>query len=224
MVDRTTGDGISNASVLLLNEAGVIQKMTVSDPAAAYSVVAPAPGTYTFRVDAPGYNTHNEPPFSVLAGRILELEIRVWSLTELAPVVVTAEAQPFAPGPLEGFYERKRLGRGEFVTREEIEQRGAVRFTDILRAVRSISVVPLAGGSGYTVRLKGTTLARDCPPMLWVDNVRWGAADADGGPDRALFPSDVEGVEVYRPSAVPLEFASGDTSCGAVVVWTRRSP
>ena len=65
----------------------------------------------------------------------------------------------------------------------------------------------------------------DCAPLLWVDNVRWGSVDLDGeGPDRELFPIDIEGIEVYRPSAVPMEFSGFDSACGAVVVWTKRAP
>ncbi len=224
VVNRNTGVAVPGASMLLLNDAGQIQKMALTDATGVYSVVAPSPGNYTFRVDAPGYNTHNEPQFAVLAGRILELEIRLWDLTELAPVVVTAESTTFAPGPLEGFYERMDRGRGHFVTREQIEMRGSHRFTDILRGAPGINVVPLGRSSHYTIRIKGLLRAtRDCPPVLWVDNVRWGPIDLGEGPDRELFPHELEAIEVYRPSAVPIEFSTSQASCGAVVVWTKRA-
>ena len=226
VVNRTTGIAVPGASMLLLDETGQVRKMAITDATGAYSVEVPDPGNYTFRIDAPGYGTHNEPQFAVLAGRILELEIRLWDLTELAPVVVTAESTRFAPGPLEGFYDRLEHGRGAFVTREQIELMGVNRFTDILRMTPSVNVVPMRGSNSYTIRIKGTgRVGRDCPPLLWVDDVRWGRIDLDGeGPDRELFPSDIEGIEVYRPSAIPIDFSGFDTSCGAVVVWTRRAP
>lgn len=223
---RTTGAAVPGASILLLSEAGQVQKMAISGADGAYSIIAPGPGNYTFRVDAPGYGRHNEPQFAVLAGRILELEIRLWDLTEMEPVVVTAESTRVAPGPLQGFYERRERGSGgQFVTREQIEMRGATRFTDILRMTPGVDVVPL-GGSQNTVRIKGTDSARgNCAPVLWVDDMRWGPIDLGGdGPDRFLLPSDIEGVEVYRPSAVPIDFSSFDSMCGAVVVWTKRAP
>jgi len=225
VVNRSTGVGVVGASMLLVNEAGQVQKMAITDVNGEYSIVAPEPGTYTFRVDAPGYNRHDEPPFAVLPGRILELEIRLWDLTELEPVVVTAESTRFAPGPLEGFHERMEQGRGYFVTREQIEMRGAHRFTDILRGAPGINVIPLAGSSYYTIRIKGVLRAtRDCPPVLYVDNVKWGAIDIGDGPDRELFPHEIEAIEVYRPSAVPIDFSTIDADCGAVVVWTKRAP
>ena len=225
VVNRTTGLAVPGASMLLLNETGQVQKMAITDATGGYSIIAPSPGHYAFRVDASGYSRHDEPQFSVLAGRILELEIRIWDLTELEPVVVTAESTSFAPGPLEGFYERRERGRGQYVTRQQIEMMGVNRFTDILRMTPSVDIVS-RGGTQYTIRIKGTNRAgRDCAPLLWVDNVRWGSVDLDGeGPDRELFPIDIEGIEVYRPSAVPMEFSGFDSACGAVVVWTKRAP
>ena len=140
-------------------------------------------------------------------------------------VTVVAESLPFAPGPLEGFYERLEEGRGDFITRRQIEEMGVNRFTDILRMTPTVDIVA-RGRTSYTVRIKGTTrMGRDCPPLLYVDDVRWGSIDLEGeGPDRELFPIDIEGIEVYRPSEVPIDFQGFDTSCGVIVVWTKRAP
>jgi hypothetical protein len=224
VVDHTTGAPIANASVLLLNEGGQVLKMTIADADGAYSTRVPSPGRYAIRVDAPGYNTHDEPPFAALAGRVVELDFSLVSYVELAPVRVEAESVPFAPGPLQGFYERKERGRGIFITREQIEMRGGNRFTDILRMTPGVEVVAL-GGTLSTIRIKGTARLGGCAPQLWVDNVHWGTVDLDGdGPDRELIPTGIEAIEVHRPSTVPIEFASFDMSCGAVVVWTKRAP
>jgi hypothetical protein len=226
VIHRTTGNAVIGASLLLLNETGNVQKMAITDATGAYSIIAPSPGNYSFRVDAPGYGRHQEPQFSVLAGRILELEIRLWDLTEVAPVVVTAESTVVAPGPLKGFYERMERGGGEYVTGEEIELSGVTRFTSILRMTLGVDVVS-TGGTLNTIRIKGTEWAgtRGCAPALWVDNHHWGTVDLDGrGPDRDLYPADIAGIEVYRPTNVPIDFSSFDSTCGAIVVWTKRAP
>jgi hypothetical protein len=225
VVHRTTGNAVPSASVLLLDQTGRVQKMAITDATGAYSIIAPSPGNYTFRVDAPGYGRHEEPQFAVLAGRVLELEIRLWDLTEVEPVVVTADSVRFAPGRLEGFYERMERGWGQYVTREQIEMTGMNRFTDILRMTPGVDVVS-TGGTLSTIRIKGTEWAgSNCAPALWVDDILWGSVDLDGrGPDRELIPADIEGVEVYRPSAVPIDFSSSESSCGAIVVWTKRAP
>ena len=76
--------------------------------------------------------------------------------------------------------------------------------------------------SSLTVRFN--RVMGSCPPVLWVDYVKWGSIDLDGGPDRALVPSELEGIELYNPMQVPAEFATSDSSCGVVVVWTKRGP
>ena len=222
ILDQTTRRPVGSASVLLLNKTGVVRTMTLSDTAGFYAVSAPGSGTYSLRVDAAGYNTLNALPFDIDLGQTLQMDLLIWDLTKLAPVVVTAEAKPFAPGPLEGFYQRKERAMGQFLTREDIEQKGGTRFTDILRLVPGVDVVPLRGSPHYTARLKSAP--RGCPPELWVDNVRWGSIDIGGGPDREFFPSDLEGIEIYTPATVPAEFAVGNSLCGVIVVWTKRAP
>ncbi len=225
VTDHQTGRPIPDATVLLINEAGIVQKMTLTDSEGSYQLDVPQPGRYSLRVDAAGFNTTNVDPFLARAGRTMNLDVDIWSLTELEPVVVTAEEQPFAPGPLEGFYERMERGRGQFITQTEIEQKGAARFTDIFRLVPGVSVVPQGRYQHYTVRIKGVArMGGDCPPVLWVDDSRWGSIDAGDGPDRELFPSEIRGVEIYTPSTVPAEFATGDSMCGVIVVWTKRAP
>ncbi len=224
VIDLTTGSPIIAGSVLLLDLTGQVQKLAVTNATGVYSIQVPSPGSYTLRVDATGYNRHNEPQFAVLAGRILELDVSLLSYIELPLVVVEADSVPYAPGPLEGFYERKERGRGQFITGEQIEMMGVPRFTDIVRLTVGVEVISM-GGSQYSIRIKGTGRLGGCAPQFWVDNVRWGTVDLEGeGPDRSIYPYEIAGIEIYRPSAVPIEFAAFDLSCGAVVVWTRRAP
>lgn len=214
-----------DAAILLLDDGGVVRKMVLTDSAGSYHMDVPTPGRYSLRVDAAGFNTTDVDPFLARAGRTLELDVDIWSLTELEPVVVTAEEQPFAPGPLQGFYARMELGRGQFITRTDIEATGAARFTEVLRLVPGVTVVPHRGSQQYTVRFKGIArMSGDCPPVLWVDDVRWGSIDFGDGPDRELFPSEIQGIELYTPSTIPAEYATGDSMCGVIVVWTKRAP
>ena len=221
VVDQKTDSPIQFASVALVTKEGSVTKIAITDSEGAYRLTAPDPGIYSLRVDAAGYNTLNGIQFRARVSQLLTFDLRVWDLTELAPVVVEAEREPFAPGPLEGFYERQTLGRGHFIDREEMESQGSARFTDVLRNVPLVRVVPVR--SSYTIRFKNVArISGDCPPVLWVDNVKWGSIDLDGGPDRELFPSDLEGIEIYSPTQVPAQFISTDAVCGVVVVWTKR--
>ena len=222
VVDQKTDEPIQFASVALVTKEGSVTKMAITDSEGTYRLTAPEPGIYSLRVDVAGYNTLNGIQFRARVSQTLTFDLRVWGLTELAPVVVEAEREPFAPGPLEGFYERQKLGRGHFITREEMESQGSSQFTDLLRGTPMVKIVPLRNG-GYTVRFKNVTrIGGNCPPLLWVDGVRWGSIDLDGGPDRQLFPSDLEGIEIYSPTQVPPQFASTESLCGVVAAWTKR--
>ncbi|MFQ5703366.1 MAG: carboxypeptidase regulatory-like domain-containing protein [Gemmatimonadales bacterium] len=221
LLDHASGKPIPDASVALLTQSGAVVKIAIADSTGAYSVRTPRSGTYSFRVDARGYNTLNGLPFTVRKGQTLELNMQLWSLTELPAVVVTADSLPLAPGPLRGFYDRVERGLGHYVTRKDIEKRASSQFTSLLRLVPSVRIVPSPYGQAqFTVRIKGSP----CPPMLWVDNSKWGSVDFGEGIDRELFPHDLEGIEVYRPSEVPTEFSDIDSGCGVIVVWTRRGP
>ncbi len=221
VVDQTTEGPIVGASVLLLTDDGQVRMGTISIDSGRYTVRAPSPGIYKLRVDAPGYNTYNSPAFRVWEAQSVDMDLRLWSVAVLPAVTVTAEVETRAIGPLQGFYERKENGRGLFLTREDIQERGATRFTELLRNRSGMRVLPLRGSPHYTVRFRG---ASRCAPLLWVDNVRWGSIDLGGGPDRELFPADLEAIEAYTPSQVPIEFSSSGSECGVVAAWTKRSP
>ena len=120
VIDETTESAIIGASVLLLSDDGEVRMGTISADSGSYTVRAPGPGIYKFRVDAPGYNTYNSPAFRVWEAQTVEMDLRLWSVAVLPAVTVTAE-ETLAPGPLEGFYARRENGRGLFLTREEIE-------------------------------------------------------------------------------------------------------
>lgn len=150
----------------------------------------------------------------------------------LDTLTVVGERARFRPPLLDGFYQRRSRGWGAFLAREEIEARGAYRFTQLLGTMRGVRLVRLPVREGglqairhYTLRIVGKP--RYCVPLLWVDGVLWGPVDqvTELGVDVALFPSELEAVEVYRrASELPPEFGGSDAMCGVIVVWTRRSP
>jgi len=118
------------------------------------------------------------------------------------------------------FEQRKARGIGQFITREEIVERGASRLSDLLRTKRGVSVTK--GG-----RVRFVAYRKECIPYIWLDGVLSRGMEIDELPS-----STVEAMELYPyMSTVPIEFQSvgGNTNaCGTIVVWTRipngRSP
>jgi hypothetical protein len=232
--DNATGQPIADASVILLDDNGRIQRGTLSEPNGFYELLVPKPGKYTLRVGAGGYDARDMPPVECTADEILEIDITIWA--------------PGVSGALQGFNERKEKGEGVFVTREELDEFGASRFTEVMRHIPAVDVVPLPdnershtvrirGGNFRTERMAGVTQRaagavrtgdpdRDCPPVLWMDGKWWGSIDEvhSAGPDAKLLPTDIQGIEIYNhPTILPEEFDTGrDSLCGVIVVWTKQ--
>ena len=121
---------------------------------------------------------------------------------------------------LRDFDERRARGIGQFITREEIVERGSSRLSDLLRTKRGVSVTK--GG-----RVRFVAYRKECIPYIWLDGVLARGMEVDELPS-----STVEAMELYPyMSTVPIEFQSvgGNTNaCGTIVIWTRipngRSP
>ncbi len=229
VLDDQTRGPVTNAAITLIDGSGFLVSSTITDSTGSF-VFSAGVGTYSLRVDALGYATTESVSFGVESGQRVELELLVsQEAVRLGKVTVSADAEPFAPGPLRGFHDRRRRGVGRFLTREQIEQQVVDRFTSLLQLMPGVQVVRMAPDGGALGRIRHYTVrvgARTCPPLLYLDGVKLGSIDDASalGPDRLLFPSELEAIEVYRPSEIPAEFSAGESGCGLVVVWTQRAP
>ena len=152
------------------------------------------------------------------AGRIDSLVVTLTILAASLPgVTVEEDRNAYSRRMLPGFWDRRERGFGAFMTREEIEERNAHNFADLLRRFPSTNVVTINGRQ--TVRMKRMTGTRDCPPQYFVDGMRIEAASPD-----EFIPQDVEALEVYGgPATIPVQFAPRPFTytCGAIIIWTR---
>lgn len=116
----------------------------------------------------------------------------------------------------EDFERRMRTGRGHYITREQIEERGYNTLQDAARVLRGVTV-ECAGARSCNIRM--VRAPQGCYPSYWVD----GREDNFFGPFVAV--RDIEGMEIYTgASDVPGEFAGSNAMCGVVVIWTRNGP
>jgi hypothetical protein len=246
VLDDSTSLPIAGAEVILRDSSGNRLVFEVSDREGRF-VLEAEPGVYLFEALRMGYAPTVTPQFAVPEGSpSIDLTILLPSeRVVLEPVVVTETRLPFAPGPLQGFYERKRRGWGLQLTSEEIEERIPSRFTDILRGLPGVRVVS-TGGNKYFVQMVGQaprlqpeaynaadrhrvrtpTSSREgqqlqgCPVSYYLDGVKY--EPDERGIDEILV-SEVEAVEVYRrASETPADFLDSDSRCGVIVIWTKR--
>ncbi len=127
----------------------------------------------------------------------------------LEPIEVVAEGDVNEFGRLSDFYRRRKGPFGDFMTRQEIEERKALHVTDFLRTVPGMVI----GRNGVWMRRSGGR----CPPAVYIDGALLGDADIDF----RLAPEHVAGIEVYKgPAEVPQEFSRAGLACGVIVIWT----
>lgn len=154
----------------------------------------------------------------VLAGKVIPLEI-VLQRTEvrISPVVVVGRTA--YTGWRAGFYSRRELGTGYFLTREDIEQRNPSMFSDMFRSIPGTRIIRNDGIIRNHIRFRGAR----CAPLVWLDGSPLSAGEFDID---IISPNSVEAVEVYPSSGnAPPQFrvnASIASACGTVLVWTRE--
>jgi hypothetical protein len=116
--------------------------------------------------------------------------------------------------------ERKHAGWGYFHDSTQFGQLGTM--SSVFASFPSLQVQPV-NGSQFVLTLPQVT--RRCAANLWIDGVhQFTRSDSTIGYSilSDLHPDQIAAVEVYpRGAEVPLEFASLNSSCGAVVIWTK---
>jgi hypothetical protein len=137
--------------------------------------------------------------------------------TNLPEVAVEDEHDVRSKRVLARFWERRKNGFGSFMTRDEIENRNAPDFAELVRNIPGVRITSRNGRPA--IRFARSSGVRDCPPQYVLNGIRI----ENGSPDE-FAPEDVEALEIYAgPSTIPIEFQPrpNANTCGAVVIWTR---
>jgi hypothetical protein len=121
-----------------------------------------------------------------------------------------------------GFFQRRRIGLGEFLTREDIVERPPTqRITDLLVGMRGVQVTR----DGIAFRAPGESIMGGCAPRVYLDGMLSGLALTFDFSGVNSIPTDaIEAIEVYRgPSEIPPQYGGAQGTCGVVLLWTRRN-
>jgi hypothetical protein len=135
-----------------------------------------------------------------------------------------------------GFYRRRQIGFGHFLTRADIDKLDPLIMSDLLHDMSGVRVrcgdQQFGQGPGphcaVTMRAAMTMFFRGtCQPSVVLDGglLRAGGVGSRGdlGLDDLINPFNVEAVEVYPgPEGVPVQYSGYLSPCGAIIVWSRR--
>ena len=121
-----------------------------------------------------------------------------------------------------GFDRRKRSGLGHYLTADQIQDRGAVVFSDIARTIPGLIVHSTRSGQQIITQGRGAgrrgCVAYSVDGMPYQDIPR-------GSIDSFVQTNDIIGVEVYDSMETPAEITTnaGASTCAVIVIWTRAT-
>jgi hypothetical protein len=163
------------------------------------------------------------------------------NMHSLAPVTVRAAVSSAATST--GFDGRMGTGQGTYFTSADIEKIGPSKISNLLRRVPALRVS--ANGEVFSSRGKVSLLSKACANGLpvYVDNVFFGGGSSDdpstlsdgffgkGSGQNPVVrsaidlvdPTRIAGIEIYSgPATVPANIAGANSSCGAILIWTKQ--
>jgi hypothetical protein len=234
--DPRTQGPVVGADVILKGGAGGILAAGTTNERGFFRLLTRSPGEYALEVNALGYETGGMGVLDVEADRLSVVEIGLPpQAVELEPLIVVAEPRTFHL-EMVGFYQRKEVSAGFFITPEMIEERHSQRVTQLFRQVPGAAVVQEQGGQD-AVHFKSAvglasvpvtdegSRATTCWPRVYLDGLLMheggyaGPAFIDG----LTRPFDLDGIEVYRsPAESPPRFGGIQSRCGVIVMWSKR--
>jgi carboxypeptidase family protein/TonB-dependent receptor-like protein len=231
VVDSASGNPVVGARLVLLDSTGTALRATVTSTDGKFTFTLPRLGQYRVLVSRIGYPSLTTRRFVVDSGFTARVSLTVPSTPiTLDTVTVLANGvekrlQYLADA---GFYQRRRVGFGHFLTRAEIDKRDALIFSDLLHDMPGVRVTCTgARHCGVTMRAATTMFFRGtCHPSVVLDGVllqAGGTGSSSLGLDDLINPFNVEAVEVYPgPEGVPVQYSGYLSPCGAIIVWSRR--
>ena len=224
--DRVSDQGIAAGVVTLVGVAdGRLIGHVAVGPQGQYAFRVPGAGRYLLQFIGPGYGPSTTGEFTLAAGETRIVALPATPLPAVALDTVVVEGLR-VPARLQGFYQRRAAGLGEFVTRDEINALNALKTTDILYGTEGVSVVRFGAGVRVASRQDPTACARtDGPsgPLVFLDGFFLGTG-MQLDLDALLGVHTIDAVEIYSGAAeVPPEFGRSGAECGVVGLWTRAA-
>ncbi len=205
----------------------------VTDRVGEFTLRLPA-ASYRLRLRRLGYSPRITQPIGV--DSTSEASVQLWltpAAVSLDTVTVVAEHAMVEKrlGYLvdAGFYERRRLGFGIFMTRSHIDSVMPRVVSDLFHGISGVRVncdrsrsCDLLMPAAALMFHRGT-----CWPSIVVDGVVVRAGGLKQDPlmnlDDYLNPFNIEAVELYRsPAGIPVQYSGYLSPCGAILAWSRR--
>lgn len=229
VTDHATGQPLDG---VLVRVPG-LERQAVTDSLGAFRLDEVPSGTHQVAFSMLGY-ADRVGRVTASEGQHIELGVEMTTQAiELEPMVVSTERR-IRKLEINGFYQRRQTGLGQFLSVEEIEESAPSRTTSLFSAFRGVrymnheiaqglyeEVVVFDRGQGVSGRSLSTRSI--CYPSVWVDDVQVSAGgDEPAVLNRLVTARQIVGVEAYPSTAhLPIRYSGAGRSCGVILIWTR---
>ena len=235
LTDAETGSLLSGALV----RTGQGSAGTFTDLRGEFLFDKLIPGQHVLDFSMIGYAPRADT-IRVEAGRVTNIRVSLSvDPVGLEPIEVSVERREVKLQEV-NFYHRRQTGFGKYIDRQQIENRGPMRVTDLFTGMPGVELFthPTSTLDKFVVlrtgRLPWPTRSRDeldrgeieyskCFPAVYIDDL---LSHTGGGEparlDGLLDPNAIAGIEVYSStSGLPPKYQGTGARCGVILIWTR---
>jgi hypothetical protein len=219
VVRGRNGSLISGSSVLAVGT----QSRVEADREGRFTFSDVSAGSRIFEARAIGYRPV-QLQTTIPPGGTSRLEFIMGEQVQVLDPIVVAGSSYLATI---GFDRRRKLSQGHYLDENDIERTGATRTEEIFRSVPGVLLRPV--GMGYVVefqRGQGQTtnprLRNYCQPSYFIDGSYF-PLPPNAAITLPMVPAEILAVELYSNTfSAPLQYQRRDSSCGVILIWTRR--
>lgn len=229
IVDAASGEHISGVNITVYNREGRPDAASLGNEQGQFQLTL-RPGTMVrLQFQRLGYRPVISSPVMLKVGEVLDLEVRL-AASAVPLQAITVLAPQLEDPRVVDFYRRagqsRMMGKGRIWTRSDLEKMGTVPISEVLRTVSSrasctrsevyidglpVSTRPTAGSAADRPSAIGALMpAPPAPDAEGIDLVDW-----------LVDPEQVEGIELYRDSEIPLEFNRDGQLCQVTLIWRK---
>lgn len=229
LLDGGSAERLLSGSVSLVATDGSVVDHAEVDDTGRFELTAPGPGAYFIRGACMGYRTRTDGVLELGADAQVQVEFRLRSAATQIGGMAAADTLGEALGVRrlenEGFYERERMGAGQYLGPRRMQTRVGMSLPVVFRGISGASVVEREEFDRPVLRLRcavAPVAAGAVQPAFggFVNGVQVFKGEFwDVEADVRI--SDILAIEAYTDRGeLPIEYNEVGL-CGGVLIWTR---
>ena len=219
VLDRMSGEPVDEVEITVTdssNNPGISQ---VSDKNGRFTIRDTKSGVFFIRTYKYGCLNLKRGPYNLSEDDTLNLSLTIDALPGTMRLIKISRAGKIPYLERVHFYERKREGKGYYITNDEIRDKG---YSDVYELLRTVPGLIVNNGTIFFSRYLRGSPSTSLQPTIYVDNALISTNAQTGNSISWININDVIGVEVYSSIDSPPRYFTG-RSGGVILIWLREN-